>query len=65
MRYRERFLYSMEGVNYASALTGEVKGHYLNTTGATMEDMYERANFAKELGSVIVMWVLAMFLTLK
>ncbi|HEU4806410.1 MAG TPA: RuBisCO large subunit C-terminal-like domain-containing protein, partial [Nitrobacter sp.] len=28
---------------------------YLNVTAATMEDMYERAEFAKELGSVIVM----------
>jgi ribulose-bisphosphate carboxylase large chain len=55
MRYRERFLYSMEGVNHAAATSGEVKGHYLNTTGATMEDMYERANFAVELGSIIVM----------
>merc|ERR1711972_785188 len=55
MRYRERFLYSMEGVNHAAAMTGEVKGHYLNTTASTMEDMYERAEFARELGSVIVM----------
>ena len=55
MRYRERFLYSMEAVNHAAAMTGEVKGHYLNCTGATMEDMYERSNFAKDLGSVIVM----------
>ena len=55
MRYRERFLYSMEGVIHAAAMSGEVKGHYLNTTAATMEDMYERANFAVELGSVIVM----------
>jgi ribulose-bisphosphate carboxylase large chain len=37
------------------AATGEVKGHYLNVTAATMEDMYERAEFAKSLGSVIVM----------
>merc|ERR1711972_772938 len=55
MRYRERFLYSMEGVNNAACGSGEVKGHYLNTTASTMEDMYERANFAKDLGSVIVM----------
>src|SRR3989304_9812359 len=41
--------------NRARAATGEVKGHYLNVTGATMEDMYERAEFAKELGSVVVM----------
>merc|ERR1712087_334062 len=55
MRYRERVLYSMEGVNRASAHSGEVKGHYLNTTAATMEEMYDRANFAVELGSIIVM----------
>jgi ribulose-bisphosphate carboxylase large chain len=55
MRWRDRFLYCMEAVNHASAKTGEVKGHYLNITAATMEDMYERATFARELGSVIVM----------
>nr|MBA3569587.1 ribulose-bisphosphate carboxylase large subunit [Pyrinomonadaceae bacterium] len=55
MRWRDRYLYVMEAVNRASAATGEVKGHYLNVTAATMEDMYERAEFAKELGSVIVM----------
>ena len=55
MRWRDRFLYCMEGVNRAEAATGEIKGHYLNVTAATMEDMYERAEFAKELGSVIVM----------
>jgi len=55
MHWRDRFLYTMEAVNSASAHTGEVKGHYLNVTGATMEDMYERANFAHELGSCIVM----------
>jgi ribulose-bisphosphate carboxylase large chain len=55
MRWRDRYLFVMEGVNRACAATGEVKGHYLNVTAATMEDMYERAEFAKELGSVIVM----------
>ncbi|MBI4382290.1 MAG: ribulose-bisphosphate carboxylase large subunit [candidate division NC10 bacterium] len=55
MHWRDRFLFSMEGVNRASAASGEVKGHYLNVTAATMEDMYERAEFANELGSVIVM----------
>ena len=55
MHWRDRFLYCMEGVNRAQAATGEVKGTYLNVTAATMEDMYERADFAKELGSVIVM----------
>jgi ribulose-bisphosphate carboxylase large chain len=42
-------------VNRAQAATGEIKGHYLNVTAATMEDMYERAEFARDLGSVIVM----------
>ncbi len=55
MHWRERFLYSMEAVNRAQAATGEIKGSYLNVTAATMEDMYERAEFAKELGSVIIM----------
>nr|AIA20838.1 ribulose 1,5-bisphosphate carboxylase/oxygenase large subunit [Neoporphyra perforata]AIA21047.1 ribulose 1,5-bisphosphate carboxylase/oxygenase large subunit [Neoporphyra perforata] len=55
MRWRERFLYSMEGVNKASASAGEIKGHYLNVTAATMEDMYERAEFSKEVGSIICM----------
>ncbi len=55
MHWRERFLYCMEAVNKAQAASGEVKGTYLNVTAATMEDMYERAEFAKELGSVVVM----------
>ncbi len=36
-------------------MTGEVKGHYLNVTAATMEEMYAAGEFAKELGSVIIM----------
>jgi len=55
MHWRDRFLYCMEAVNRASADTGEVKGHYLNITAGTMEEMYKRAAFAKELGSLIVM----------
>jgi ribulose-bisphosphate carboxylase large chain len=55
MRWRERFLSCMEAVERAQERTGEVKGHYLNVTAPTMEDMYERAEFAKELGSVVVM----------
>ena len=55
MRWRDRFLYCMEAVQKGQAATGEIKGHYLNVTAATMEDMYERADFAKEIGSVIVM----------
>jgi len=55
MHWRDRFLFCMEAVNRAQAATGEVKGHYLNVTAATMEDMYERAEFARQLGSNIVM----------
>ena len=56
MRWRDRFLFCMEGVATAPwPQTGEIKGHYMNVTAATMEDMYERAEFAKELGSVIIM----------
>jgi ribulose-bisphosphate carboxylase large chain len=55
MHWRDRFLYVMEAVNRASAATGEIKGHYLNVTAGTMEEMYRRAEFARELGSVIVM----------
>jgi ribulose-bisphosphate carboxylase large chain len=55
MRWRDRYLFCMEAVNKAEAASGEVKGHYLNVTGADMEDIYERAAFAKQLGSVIIM----------
>ena len=55
MRWRDRFLFSMEGVSRATAESGEIKGHYMNVTAATMEEMYERAEFAKQIGSVICM----------
>ncbi|TDH60438.1 form I ribulose bisphosphate carboxylase large subunit [Dankookia rubra] len=55
MHWRDRFLYCMEAVNRAQAMTGEVKGTYLNVSAGTMEDMYERAEFAKQLGSTIIM----------
>ena len=55
MRWRDRFLFCMEGIQRAEAQSGEIKGHYMNVTAATMEDMYERAEFAKEIGSVIIM----------
>ncbi len=55
MHWRDRFLYGMEAVNRAMAASGEVKGHYLNITAGTMEEMYARAEFARDLGSVVVM----------
>jgi ribulose-bisphosphate carboxylase large chain len=45
----------MEAVSRAAAESGEVKGHYLNVTAGTMEEMYRRAEFAKEIGSAIIM----------
>jgi ribulose-bisphosphate carboxylase large chain len=55
MRWHDRFSYVMEAVSRAEAVTGEVKGSYMNVTAGTMEDMYERAEYAKELGSIIIM----------
>ncbi|HZO98197.1 MAG TPA: form I ribulose bisphosphate carboxylase large subunit [Gaiellaceae bacterium] len=55
MRWRDRFGYAIEAVEKASAASGEIKGHYMNVTAGTMEEMYERAEYAKELGSIIVM----------
>jgi len=60
MRWRERFLYVQEGITRASAATGEVKGSYLNITAGTMEEVYTRAEYAKDLGTVIVMIDLVM-----
>jgi ribulose-bisphosphate carboxylase large chain len=55
MRWRDRFTFVMEAVRKAEAQTGERKGHYLNVTAPDVEQMLERAEFAKELGSPIVM----------
>jgi ribulose-bisphosphate carboxylase large chain len=55
MRWRDRYLHAMEAVMRASAATGEIKGHYMNVTAGTMEEMYERAEFARDIGSIIVM----------
>jgi ribulose-bisphosphate carboxylase large chain len=60
MRWRERFLYCQEGIQRAMAATGEVKGSYLNVTAGTMEDVYERMEYAKELGTIVVMIDLVM-----
>jgi ribulose-bisphosphate carboxylase large chain len=60
MRWRERFLYVQEGITRASAATGEVKGSYMNVTAGNMEEVYERAEYAKELGTVIIMIDLVM-----
>ncbi|CAN2060537.1 unnamed protein product [Malus fusca] len=55
MRWRDRFLFCAEAIYKAQAETGEIKGHYLNATAGTCEDMMKRAVFARELGVPIVM----------
>ena len=55
MRWRERFLYCVEGINRAAAATGEVKGSYLNMTAGNNDEMITRGEYAKEIGSVVVM----------
>ena len=55
MRWRDRFGFVAEAIRKAEAETGERKGHYLNVTAPTPEEMYKRAEFAKELGMPIIM----------
>jgi ribulose-bisphosphate carboxylase large chain len=55
MRWRDRYEFVMEAVRKAERETGERKGHYLNVTAADTEQMLERAEYAKQLGSPIVM----------
>ena len=55
MRWRQRFDFVMEAIDKAEIETGERKGHYLNVTAPTPEEMYKRAEYAKELGAPIIM----------
>lgn len=55
MRWRDRFEFVVEACQKAERETGERKGHYLNVTAPTPEEMYKRAEFAKELGAPIIM----------
>lgn len=54
-RWRDRYLYVMDAVHKAEAETGEAKGHWLNVTAATTEEMLRRTEFAAELGSRYIM----------
>ncbi|MCX7782627.1 MAG: form I ribulose bisphosphate carboxylase large subunit [Meiothermus sp.] len=60
MRWRDRFNYAQEAVMRAEQVSGERKGHYMNVTAADMEQVYERLEYAKQIGSVIVMVDLTM-----
>ncbi|KAG6539820.1 hypothetical protein Mapa_018866 [Marchantia paleacea] len=55
MRWRDRFLFVAEAIYKSQAETGEIKGHYLNATAGTCEEMLKRAACARELGVPIVM----------
>ncbi len=54
MRWNHRFEFVMEAVHKAAAETGERKGHYLNVTSATPEEMYKRAAADKPLGACLI-----------
>lgn len=55
MRWRDRFLFCQEAIEKSQAETGERKGHYMNVTAPTVEEMFQRAEFAKEIGTPIIM----------
>ena len=55
MRWRDRFGFVQDAIERAERETGERKGHYLNVTAPTPEEMYKRAEYAKELGTPIIM----------
>jgi ribulose-bisphosphate carboxylase large chain len=55
MRWRHRFDFVMEAILKAEAETGERKGHYLNVTAPTSDEMMRRAEYAKEIGAPIIM----------
>jgi ribulose-bisphosphate carboxylase large chain len=55
MRWRQRFDFVAEAVHQAEHETGERKGHYLNVTAGTVEEMFKRAEYAKSLDMPIIM----------
>ncbi|WP_455217260.1 form I ribulose bisphosphate carboxylase large subunit, partial [Kaarinaea lacus] len=55
MRWKHRFDFVMEAIHKAEAETGERKGHYLNVTAPTFDEMMKRAEYAHEIGAPIIM----------
>jgi ribulose-bisphosphate carboxylase large chain len=55
MRWKQRFDFVAEAVHKAEQETGERKGHYLNVTAGTVEEMFKRAEYAKSLDMRIIM----------
>ena len=54
MRWRHRYEFVAEAIRKAEEETGERKGHYLNVTAPDVEQMLERAEFAKECSPIIM-----------
>jgi ribulose-bisphosphate carboxylase large chain len=55
MRWRDRFDFCQEAIDKAERETGERKGHYMNVTAPTVEEMFKRAEYARELKTPIIM----------
>jgi ribulose-bisphosphate carboxylase large chain len=55
MRWRQRFDFVMDAIDKSERETGERKGHYLNVTAPTPDEMFKRAEYAKEIGAPIIM----------
>lgn len=53
--WRERFRFAAEATHTAIAHTNEFKTHACNITAATVDDMLERANWAKDLEMAMVL----------
>jgi ribulose-bisphosphate carboxylase large chain len=54
MRWRDRFLFVAEAIFKSQQETSEIKGHYLNATAGSCDEIMKRAQFAKELGVPII-----------
>jgi len=54
IRWRDRFLFVAEAIFKSQQETSEIKGHYLNVTASSCEEILKRAQFAKELGVPII-----------
>merc|ERR1712187_107464 len=54
IRWRDRFLFVAEAIFKSQQETSEIKGHYLNVTARSCEEILKRASFAKVLGVPII-----------
>jgi ribulose-bisphosphate carboxylase large chain len=54
MRWHDRYTFVAEAIRRAEDETGERKGHYLNVTAPDVEQMLERAEYAKECSPILM-----------